>query len=159
MGLRPGWASGLAGWASGLAGWPKGGGRTDVRTYVRTDRRKISPFYRTSSPIGAAAQKAYLFSSLLPAPFLFHQIEPRTIFARMLKTAIFLTPRSVILSNSIPNFLLHFRRWFQRRSIRVLPPNPGSAESTSSGICSICRANPCSEKRYSKIGPTLTPTT
>ena len=47
-----GWASGLAGWASGLAGWPRGGnGRMDVRT----DERKISPFYRTSSPIGAAA--------------------------------------------------------------------------------------------------------
>ena len=47
-----GWASGLAGWASGLAGWPRGGnGRTDRRTYVR----KISPFYRTLSPIGAAA--------------------------------------------------------------------------------------------------------
>ena len=46
-----GWASGLAGWASGLAGWP-GGGR---RTYGRTNERKISPFYRTSSPIGAAA--------------------------------------------------------------------------------------------------------
>ena len=33
------------------------GGRTDVRTNGRTDERKISPFYRTSSPIGAAAQK------------------------------------------------------------------------------------------------------
>ena len=43
----------MAGWASGLAGWPRGG--TYVRTDVRTDERKISPFYRTSSPIGAAA--------------------------------------------------------------------------------------------------------
>ena len=43
-------ASGLAGRASGLARWPRGGdGRTDVG--------KISPFYRTLSPIGAAAQK------------------------------------------------------------------------------------------------------
>ena len=32
---------------------PEGG--TYVRTYKRTDERKISPFYRTSSPIGAAA--------------------------------------------------------------------------------------------------------
>ena len=32
-------------------------GCTDVRTYGCTDGRKISPFYRTSSPIGAAAQK------------------------------------------------------------------------------------------------------
>ena len=30
-----------------------GGGRTDVRT----DVRNFSPFYRTSSPVGAAAQK------------------------------------------------------------------------------------------------------
>ena len=30
---------------------------TDGRTNGRTDERKISPFYRTSSPIGAAAQK------------------------------------------------------------------------------------------------------
>ena len=50
----PLWPSGLAGWASGLAGWPRGG---DGRTNVRTNGRKISPFYRTSSPIGAAAQK------------------------------------------------------------------------------------------------------
>ena len=42
----------MAGWASGLAGWPRGGnGQTDRQT----DGRKISPFYRTSSPIGAAA--------------------------------------------------------------------------------------------------------
>ena len=42
----------MAGWASGLAGWPRGGnGRTDGRT----NGRKISPFYRTLSPIGAAA--------------------------------------------------------------------------------------------------------
>ena len=45
-------ASGMAGWAKGLAGWPRGGnGRTNGRTYGW----KISPFYRTSSPIGAAA--------------------------------------------------------------------------------------------------------
>ena len=43
----------MAGWASGLAGWPRGGDeRTDVRTY------KISPFYRTLSPIGATALAA-----------------------------------------------------------------------------------------------------
>ena len=47
-----GWGSSLAGWASGLAGWPRGG---NGRTYERTNERKISPFYRTSSPIGAAA--------------------------------------------------------------------------------------------------------
>ena len=52
-----GWASGLAGWASGLAGWPRGGERMDESTYGRTNERKISPFYRTSSPMGAAAQK------------------------------------------------------------------------------------------------------
>ena len=43
-----GWASGLVGWASGLAGWSRGG---NGRTYVG----KIYPFYRTWSPIGAAA--------------------------------------------------------------------------------------------------------
>ena len=47
-----GWVSGLAGWASGLAGWPSGGnGQMDGWT----DKQKISPFYMTLSPIGAAA--------------------------------------------------------------------------------------------------------
>ena len=32
-------------------------GRMDGRTDGQTDRQKISPFYRTSSSIGAAAQK------------------------------------------------------------------------------------------------------
>ena len=42
----------MAGWASGLAGWSRGGnGQTDGRT----NERKISQFYRTLSPIGAAA--------------------------------------------------------------------------------------------------------
>ena len=48
-------ASGMAGWASGLAGWPRGGEWMDGRTDGRTKERKISPFYRTLSPIGAAA--------------------------------------------------------------------------------------------------------
>ena len=39
-------------------GGPRGGdGQTDGQTNGRTDGRKISPFYRTSSPTGAAAQK------------------------------------------------------------------------------------------------------
>ena len=42
----------MAGWAKGLAGWPRGGNR---RTNGQTYGWKISPFYRTSSPIGAAA--------------------------------------------------------------------------------------------------------
>ena len=46
---------GLADWASGLAGWPRGGEWTDGRTDEWTNGWKISPFYRTSSPIGAAA--------------------------------------------------------------------------------------------------------
>ena len=46
----------LAGYKACLAGsWALEGG--DGRTYGRTYGRKISPFYRTSSPIGAAAQK------------------------------------------------------------------------------------------------------
>ena len=40
----------------GLSGL-SGGGRTYGRTDGRMDGWKISPFYRTSSPIGAAAQK------------------------------------------------------------------------------------------------------
>ena len=66
-------ASGLAGWTSGLAGpqawlagaqaWldgPEGG--MDERTNKQTDGRKISPFYRNSSPIGAAALKGVVFT-------------------------------------------------------------------------------------------------
>ena len=37
----------------GSEGQPRGDGRTDGRT----NGRKISPFYRTSSPTGTAAQK------------------------------------------------------------------------------------------------------
>ena len=55
--------AGLAGpqaWLAGPQAWldgPEGGTdvRTDGRMDGRTDGRKISPFYRTSSPIGAAA--------------------------------------------------------------------------------------------------------
>ena len=50
-----GWASSLAGWASGLVGWPRG------VTYGQMDVRKISAFYRTLSPIGAAAQKTTVY--------------------------------------------------------------------------------------------------
>ena len=69
MGLRPGWLGLKPGWLGLRPGWmaQRGGGQTDVRTDVRTDGRtdirtdgrtyKISPFYRTMSPIGAAAQK------------------------------------------------------------------------------------------------------
>ena len=49
LGLRPGWLGLRPGWMA------QRGGRTDGRTYGRTYVRKISPFYRTSSPIGAAA--------------------------------------------------------------------------------------------------------
>ena len=47
-----------------LDGWPgwmaQRGGRTDIQT----NGRKISPFYRTSSPIRAAAQKVFLLGSI-----------------------------------------------------------------------------------------------
>ena len=43
---------GSGGQPAGSEGQPEGG-RTDVRTY----ERNFSPFYRTSSPVGAAAQK------------------------------------------------------------------------------------------------------
>ena len=49
--LRPGWLGLRPGWMA------QRGGQTDGRTDVQTYRRKISPFYRTSFPIGAAAQK------------------------------------------------------------------------------------------------------
>ena len=48
------WLAGPQAWLAGPQAWldgPEGG--TDGRTYGQ----KISPFYRTSSPIGAAAQK------------------------------------------------------------------------------------------------------
>merc|ERR1712212_1269277 len=45
------WLAGPQAWLDG----PEGG--MYERTYERTYGRKISPFYRTSSPIGAAAQK------------------------------------------------------------------------------------------------------
>ena len=48
------WLAGPQAWLAGPQAWldgPEGG------TYERTNGRKISPFYRTSSPIGAAAQK------------------------------------------------------------------------------------------------------
>ena len=48
-------ASDLAGWASGPARWLRDG--VDGRTNKRTNEQKISSFYRTLSPIGAAAQK------------------------------------------------------------------------------------------------------
>ena len=38
-------------------------GRTDKRTVGRTDGRNISPFYRTLSPIGAAALKSEVFQT------------------------------------------------------------------------------------------------
>ena len=46
-GLRPGWLGLRLGWMA------QRGGQTNVRTYGRT--YKISPFYRTLSPIGVAA--------------------------------------------------------------------------------------------------------
>ena len=56
LGLISGWLGlsygSLAGWASGPAGWPRGG---DGWMNKQTDEQKISPFYRTLSPIGAAA--------------------------------------------------------------------------------------------------------
>ena len=52
-------AWGLAGWLAGWLGLRSDwlAQRGDGRTNGRTDKQKNSPFYRTSSPIGAAAQK------------------------------------------------------------------------------------------------------
>ena len=56
LGLRPGWLGLRSGWLGLRPGWlaQRGGGRTNGRTYKRTNGQKISPFYRTLSPIGAA---------------------------------------------------------------------------------------------------------
>ena len=51
LGLRPS-QPGLRPSQPGLAGWPRG-----ECTYGRTNGRKISPFYRTLSPVRAADQK------------------------------------------------------------------------------------------------------
>ena len=47
--VRPGWLGLRPGWMA-----QRGDGRMYVYTYIW----KISPFYKTSSPLGAAAQKA-----------------------------------------------------------------------------------------------------
>ena len=52
---------GLRACQRGLRACQEGGGGTDVRTDGRTYIRNFSPFYRTSSPVGAAAQKAMIF--------------------------------------------------------------------------------------------------
>ena len=61
LGLRTGWLGLRPGWLGLSPGWMAQGGctdkRTDVQMYGCTNVQKISPFYRTSSPIGAAAQK------------------------------------------------------------------------------------------------------
>ena len=48
-----GWSTGLAGWSSGLAGWALGLAGWLAEQYYEW---KISPFYRTPSPIRAATQ-------------------------------------------------------------------------------------------------------
>ena len=52
---------GIEGLPEGSGGLTGGGGdrHTDGRTDGRTDVRNFSPFYRTLSPVGAAAQKGY----------------------------------------------------------------------------------------------------
>ena len=51
LGLRPGWLGFRPGWLGFRPGWMAQRGGTDRQMY----QRKISPFYRTSSPIGATA--------------------------------------------------------------------------------------------------------
>ena len=69
LGLGPGWPGLRPGLASGLA-WPQAWfgperGLMDKQTNKWTDGRKISPFCKTSSPIGAAAPKKLLKSQEL----------------------------------------------------------------------------------------------
>ena len=49
LGLRPDWLGLRPGWMAQRVV------RTNGQTDEQTDKRKISPFYRTSSPIGATA--------------------------------------------------------------------------------------------------------
>ena len=61
LGFRPGWLGLRPGWLGLRPGWLAQRGM-----YVWTNERmKISPFYRTLSPIGAAAQKARALSIAL----------------------------------------------------------------------------------------------
>ena len=61
LGLKPGWLGLRPGWLGLRPGWLAQRGdewtyrHTDVQMYGCTDVRKISPFYRTLCPIGAAA--------------------------------------------------------------------------------------------------------
>ena len=52
-----GWLEGSEGWREGSEGQPAGseGQPEGGRTNGRMDERNFSPFYRTSSPVGAAA--------------------------------------------------------------------------------------------------------
>ena len=58
-------SEGFEGQPAGSEGQPEGGGWTDGRTDGQTDKRNFSPFYWTSSPVGATA--------LLPFVTLLHQ--------------------------------------------------------------------------------------
>ena len=58
---------GPKGLPGGLGGWTDG--RTYRRTDERTDGQNFPPFYRNSSPVGAAAQKSKTFEALTELMF------------------------------------------------------------------------------------------
>ena len=70
-GFRPGWLGLRPSWMA------LRGGQTDERTNKQTHIRKIYPLYRTSSPIGAAAQKP---DDRWKELFRGFKIRPSTIF-------------------------------------------------------------------------------
>ena len=85
------WLGGPQAWLGGPQAWLDGPEGGDVQTYGRTDGRtyKISPFYRTLSPIGAAAlpppmktkekveQGKGTADHLMPLGYLFYLFFPR----------------------------------------------------------------------------------
>ena len=64
--------------SEGLPGGPGGDGRTDGRTDVRTDGRNLSPFYRTSSPVGAAARKGVAYKKKMSIQEFLALTSPQT---------------------------------------------------------------------------------
>ena len=71
LGLRPGWLGLRPGWMAQRGGWTNG------QTDGGMDRRKISPFYRTLSPVGAADLKP---DDRSKGNFKGYKIRPTAIF-------------------------------------------------------------------------------
>ena len=91
------WLAGPQAWLAGPQAWldgPEGG------TYGRTYIRKISPFYRTSSPIGAAAQKLHIWGTWNHQPN-----TARVTLKHLSKSTIF----DIVISSTFWNSSLFFQ--------------------------------------------------